>query len=338
MNKDNILTPEADEEEVSLDRALRPQYLQEFIGQSHIKENLGIFINASRSRKENLDHVILYGPPGLGKTTIAQIIAKEMNSNIKITSGAIISKAGDLAAILTSISSGDVIFIDEIHRLNPHVEEVLYPAMEDYTIDIMIGEGASARSIQIDLPPFTLIGATTRIGLLSNPLRDRFGIPLKLDFYSYEELELIVKRSAHLLNISIDENGAKEIAKRSRGTPRIALRLVRRVRDFANAVYNKNIINEEIAKHALAKLEVDKLGLDTNDRKYLDILINQFCGGPVGIDSLSAALYEQKDSIEETIEPFLIQQGLISRTSRGRIANKIAYDHIGVIYPQGEDK
>lgn len=329
MKHNSVLGAEADEDEIIIDGSIRPPFLRDFIGQSQIKSNLEVFISAAKSRQDSLDHVILYGPPGLGKTTIAQIIAREMGTNIKITSGAVITKAGDLAALLTSLEKNDVLFIDEIHRLNTNIEEVLYPAMEDFTIDIMIGEGPSARSVQIDLPPFTLVGATTRIGLLSNPLRDRFGIPLKLEFYNNNELTLIVERGAKILNMHLDDDGAETIAKRARGTPRIALRLLRRIRDFAQINFPGKIIDANIASFALDKLEVDKLGLDYNDRKYLEVLINHFSGGPAGIESIAAAMYEQKDSIEETIEPYLIQQGFVSRTSRGRVASKMAFDHLG---------
>ncbi|MBN8828386.1 MAG: Holliday junction branch migration DNA helicase RuvB [Sphingobacteriia bacterium] len=338
MKKEGIISSQINEDEGVVDKALRPTTLKEFVGQAHIKDNLSIFINAAKSRDEALDHVILYGPPGLGKTTIAQIIANELNVNIKITSGAIIAKAGDLAAILTNLEKGDVLFIDEIHRLNTHVEEILYPAMEDFTLDILIGEGASAKSVQIDLPPFTLIGATTRIGLLSNPLRDRFGIPLKLNFYNHDELKLIIERSAKLLKLNLKEDGAMMIAKRSRGTPRIALRLLRRIRDFAHHYDAKGVIDSTLASNALDKLEVDNIGLDSHDRKYLQILINQFDGGPVGIESMAAAMFEQRDSIEETIEPFLIQQGFVNRTSRGRMATQLSYQHLGIKFPETVEK
>ncbi|OJV14235.1 MAG: Holliday junction DNA helicase RuvB [Alphaproteobacteria bacterium 33-17] len=332
MKNAGILSSDMLDDEGMIDQTIRPSYLRDFVGQSQIKGNLEVFINAAKSRGDSLDHVILYGPPGLGKTTIAQIIAKELGNNIRITSGAIISKAGDLAALLTSLEAGDVLFVDEIHRLNTNIEEVLYPAMEDNTIDIMIGEGPSARSVQIDLPPFTLVGATTRIGLLSNPLRDRFGIPLKLEFYNHDELMMIVSRGAKIMKMDLNDEGALTIAKRSRGTPRIALRLLRRIRDFAQIHYPNESVSEKVASFALDKLEVDKSGLDYNDRKYLEILIKHFNGGPAGIEAMAAAMYEQKDSIEETIEPFLIQQGFISRTSRGRVANSMAYDHLGLTH------
>lgn len=316
-----------------IDISLRPKLLQEFVGQSSIKENLGIYLQAAKNRNEPLDHVILYGPPGLGKTTIAQIIAKEMSANIKITSGPILAKAGDLAAILTSLEMGDVLFIDEIHRIHPAVEEVLYSAMEDYAIDIMIGEGPSARSLRIDLPRFTLVGATTRIGLLTNPLRDRFGIQLRIEFYNSAELALIVKRTAQLLKAETEEDATKEIGQRARGTPRIAIRLFKRVRDYAD-VYNNHIVNLDIATRALKMIDIDSYGLDSNDFRYLKIIIENFSGGPVGIDTIAAAMSEQRDTIEEVIEPFLIQIGFINRTSKGRIIMLKAYEHLGYSIPQ----
>ncbi|AZL15835.1 Holliday junction branch migration DNA helicase RuvB [Rickettsiales endosymbiont of Stachyamoeba lipophora] len=327
--KDSTLNPNAKDED-QLDRTFRPKLLDDFIGQKELKENLNIFINAARNRKETLDHVILYGPPGLGKTTLAQIIAQEMRGNIKVTSGAVISKAGDLAAILTNLTDGDVLFIDEIHRLPIHVEEILYPAMEDFTIDIMIGEGPSARSVQLDLPPFTLVGATTRIGLLSNPLRDRFGIPVRLEFYEPHDLMKIIERSTALANINIAKEGANIIAHRARGTPRIALRLLRRIRDFAEMASKEGMITEEIASNALSRLGVDKIGLDAQDHKYLLTIIEKYDGGPVGLETIASSIAEQKDTIEELIEPYLLQLGLINRTPRGRMATLKAYHHFGM--------
>lgn len=306
---------------------LRPLKFKEFIGQDKIKENAEIFISSAIKRKAPLDHVLLYGPPGLGKTTLAQIIAHELGSNFRSTAGPILSKAGDLAAILTSLNENDVLFIDEIHRLNINVEEILYSAMEDYNLDLMIGEGPSARSIKIDLPKFTLIGATTRIGLISNPLRDRFNIPFRLEFYQPEHLEKIIFRASHIIKAKIEDEAAKIISHRCRGTPRIALRILKRVRDYA-LHYNSDIINENITNHALTELDVDNLGLDSGDRKYLNFIADHYSGGPVGIETIAAGLAEQKDNIEETIEPFLIQLGLIQRTPRGRMLTSKAFQHI----------
>lgn len=317
----------------SLENTLRPLHLNDFIGQHEIKENLKVFIESAKIRQETLDHTLFYGPPGLGKTTLSQIIAHEMGVGFKGTSGPIISKAGDLAAILTNLQPNDILFIDEIHRLHTSVEEVLYSAMEDYKLDIIIGEGPAARTIKIDLPKFTLVGATTRLGLLSNPLRDRFGIPLKLNFYSYDELQKIVERDCIILNIPISKEGSYEIARRSRGTPRIAIRLLKRVRDFA-IVAKKQEIDLEIVKLALKRLNVDEIGLDSSDIRYLRFIIENYNGGPVGIDTISAGLSEERDSIEDTIEPFLIQQGFINKTPRGRIATQNAYKHLKIDFKQ----
>ncbi len=330
-----VIQTEISDEDIAIEKGLRPSTLSEYIGQSRIKENLSVFVEAAKSRNEPLDHVLFYGPPGLGKTTLAMIIANELGVNIKITSGPAIEKPGEMAAILNNLSENDVLFIDEIHRLNHQVEEVLYPAMEDYSIDIMIGKGQAARSIRIDLPKFTLIGATTRAGLLTAPLRDRFGVTERLDFYSKEELSKIILRSAKLLRVSIDQKGAFEIAKRSRGTPRLANRLLRRVRDFAQIKYD-GTINFEVANTALDLLEVDKLGLDRNDRNILDTIISTFEGGPVGLDTLSAALGEDAGTLEDVYEPYLIQNGLIKRTPRGRIATRKAYEHLGMVFPAQE--
>lgn len=323
---DRLISPHHIEEEDTLEATLRPRSLTEYIGQAKAKENLEIFIHAARRRQEALDHVLFYGPPGLGKTTLANIIAAEMGVNIKSTSGPVIEKTGDLAAILTNLEAGDVLFIDEIHRLSPVVEEILYPAMEDYQLDLIIGQGPSARTIKLDIPRFTLVGATTRAGLLSSPLRDRFGVISRLEFYSPGELATIVKRSAGLLGIGIEEEGAKEIACRSRGTPRIANRLLRRARDFAE-VKGNGVIDQDIADLALGRLEVDKQGFDQMDRLILLTIIDKFAGGPVGLDTLAAAVGEEKDTIEEVIEPYLLQQGYLNRTPRGRTATPLAYQH-----------
>ncbi|MDY7031716.1 MAG: Holliday junction branch migration DNA helicase RuvB [Thermodesulfobacteriota bacterium] len=321
------VTPEEHEEDTYYENNLRPRILDEYIGQKNIKENLKIFIEAAKGRGEALDHVLFYGPPGLGKTTLAYIVSQELNVNIKTTSGPVIERPGDLAAILTNLQERDVLFVDEVHRLNHVVEEILYPAMEDYKLDIIIGQGPSARSIKLDISKFTLVGATTRAGLLTSPLRDRFGVVARLDFYSYEELQRIVERSARILDVSIESEGAREIARRSRGTPRVANRLLRRIRDYAQVKAN-GVITEEVAKGGLKMLEVDNKGLDKMDRNILFTIIDKFEGGPVGIDTLSAAVNEEKDTIEDVYEPFLIQEGYLSRTPRGRVATKKAFEHL----------
>ena len=330
IEADRLIAPQAQKEEESLDRAIRPKYLDEYIGQPQVREQMKIFIQAAKQRSDALDHVLIFGPPGLGKTTLANIVANEMNVNLRTTSGPVLEKAGDLAAMLTNLEPNDVLFIDEIHRLSPVVEEILYPAMEDYQLDIMIGEGPAARSIKIDLPPFTLIGATTRAGSLTSPLRDRFGIVQRLEFYRVEDLEYIVSRSAKFLGMDLSKEGAYLIAKRSRGTPRIANRLLRRVRDYAD-VKSQGIIDERIATQALDMLDVDNAGFDYMDRKLLLAIIEKFMGGPVGLDNIAAAIGEERETIEDVLEPFLIQQGYIQRTPRGRIATPHAYRHFGIV-------
>ena len=332
-NSDPMMRPDPLPEDA--DRALRPQALDEFTGQSEARANLRVFIQSARQRGEAMDHTLFYGPPGLGKTTLAQIISRELGVNFKMTSGPVLAKAGDLAAILTNLEARDVLFIDEIHRLNPVVEEVLYPAMEDFELDLVIGEGPAARTVRIELQPFTLIGATTRLGLLTTPLRDRFGIPTRLQFYTEDELYQIVSRNARKLGAPADEGGAREIARRARGTPRIAGRLLRRVVDFA-LVDGDGTVTKTLADHALTRLSVDDLGLDGADRRYLRLMAEHYSGGPVGIETLAAALSESRDALEEVIEPYLLQQGLIQRTPRGRMLAQRGWDHLGLPMPKGQ--
>ena len=331
-----IITTDVTNEDRANDLNLRPQHFEDYIGQNRIKENLRVYIDAAKQRGDSLDHVLFYGPPGLGKTTLAGIIANEMGVKIKVTSGPAIDKPGDMASILTKLNEGDVLFIDEIHRLNRQVEEVLYPAMEDFAVDILIGKEAGARSIHMELPHFTLVGATTRAGLLSAPLRDRFGVVQKLEFYTPKELEDIINRSAEVFDVKLDPSGAQEIARRSRGTPRLANRLLKRVRDFAQVKYD-GVITREVADYALDILDVDKIGLDQNDRNYLEMIIKKFNGGPVGIDTLSAALSEDAGTLEDVYEPYLLMNGLINRTPRGRVATENAYKHLGLTYQEKLD-
>src|SRR3982751_2308437 len=333
IDAERIVTGTASHEDEAIDRAIRPRTLDDYVGQTAVKTQLEIFVSAARQRAEALDHVLIFGPPGLGKTTLAHIIAAELGVNLRQTSGPVLEKPKDLAAILTNLERNDVLFIDEIHRLSPVVEEILYPALEDYQIDIMIGDGPAARSIKLDLQPFTLIGATTRAGMLTNPLRDRFGIVARLEFYTAEELARIVHRSAGLLQVPIDADGAFEIARRSRGTPRIANRLLRRVRDYADVKADGRIV-KTIADRALAMLDVDPQGFDVMDRKLLEAVIHRFDGGPVGLDNVAAAIGEERDTIEDVIEPYLIQQGYLQRTPRGRVATQAAYRHLGVTPPR----
>ena len=334
MENRRILTTGLREEDRELEPKLRPATLESYIGQESVKENMRVFIQAAKQRKEALDHVLLYGPPGLGKTTLSNIIANEMDVNIKTTSGPAIERPGDMASVLNSLNEGDILFIDEIHRLNRMIEEILYPAMEDFVIDIMIGKGPGARSVRLDLPRFTLIGATTRIGLLTAPLRDRFGVVQRLEPYSVENLKIILKRSAAVLQVEMEEGGAEEIARRSRGTPRLANRMLKRVRDFAQVRYD-GVITEEVARFALDLLDIDKVGLDQTDRKMLLTMIEKFGGGPVGLDTLAASINEESETIEDVYEPYLLQLGYIQRTPRGRVVTRLGYAHFGMTPPEG---
>lgn len=333
IEEEQVLEPQ----EIEFENTLRPNSFSDYVGQDLIKENLSIYIEAAKKRGEPVEHVMLYGPPGLGKTTLAHIIANEMESGIKITSGPAIERAGDLASILTNLSDGDILFIDEIHRLNRNIEEVLYPAMEDYAIDLILGKGPSAKTMRINLPKFTLVGATTKAGSLSSPLRDRFGAVHRLEFYNVAEISEIVKRAANILNVKIDDGGVRQIAERSRKTPRIANRILKRVRDFAE-VKHKGQINEKIAKEALAKIDIDEIGLDRNDREYLRTIIEKFNGGPVGLDTICASISEDKDTVEDVVEPYLLQLGFIDRTKRGRIATEAAYQHLNIKLPNSKQK
>lgn len=335
MEFDDRIIAGAEQEADGWQYSLRPRLLNEYIGQTQVKDNLSIFIKAAAARHEALDHVLLFGPPGLGKTTLANIIANELNVNIRVTSGPAIERQGDLAAILTNLGDNDVLFIDEIHRLSKTVEEILYSAMEDFALDIIIGKGPAARSVRLDLPHFTLIGATTRLGAIAAPLRDRFGVQCCLEFYKPEELQFIITRAAEILNVKIDKEGALEIARRSRGTPRIANRLLKRVRDFAQ-VLGVEVINSQLADEALAKLEVDRYGFDRNDRKILTTIVKTFGGGPVGIETIAAAVSEESSTIEDVIEPYLMQQGMLNRTSRGRMATRETYRYLGMPYPENQ--
>lgn len=334
MENRRILTTGLREEDRELEPKLRPATLESYIGQESVKENMRVFIQAAKQRKEALDHVLLYGPPGLGKTTLSNIIANEMDVNIKTTSGPAIERPGDMAAVLNSLNEGDILFIDEIHRLNRMIEEILYPAMEDFVIDIMIGKGPGARSVRLDLPRFTLIGATTRIGLLTAPLRDRFGVVQRLEPYSVENLKIILERSAAVLQVEMEEGGAEEVARRSRGTPRLANRMLKRVRDFAQVRYD-GVITEEVARFALDLLDIDKVGLDQTDRKMLLTMIEKFGGGPVGLDTLAASINEESETIEDVYEPYLLQLGYIQRTPRGRVVTRLGYAHFGMTPPEG---
>ena len=337
FNPGDRVTDAARQPEDTGEQSLRPLVLSEFIGQQKLRENLAIFIEAARGREEAMDHVLLYGPPGLGKTTLAQIVARELGVGFRTTSGPVIARAGDLAALLTNLQPHDVLFIDEIHRLSPAVEEVLYPAMEDFQLDLIIGEGPAARSVRIDLPRFTLVGATTRLGLITTPLRERFGIPLRLNFYEPKELELIVRRGARVVGLNLSDSGAMEIARRSRGTPRVAGRLLRRVRDFAS-VAKLALVDQRAADSALQRLDVDDLGLDAMDRRYLRLIAEHYGGGPVGVETLAAALSEQRDTIEDAIEPYLIQQGLLQRSPRGRMLTLTGYRHLGLTPPRNQSQ